>query len=164
MKPFGDGFIKLIKMTIAPLIFCTVVTGIAGMKSMKAVGKVGAMALIYFEIMSTIALVIGLVVINGIKPGVGMDVDPKKLATSGIKKYIGATDTHESPTPAPAVTTAPPPPAATTPPPQAATTPLPQAATTPPPQAAAAPPAAAVPGSASSGATMGAAPPKAPAP
>src|SRR4051812_34664022 len=56
MKPFGDGFIKLIKMTIGPLIFCTVVTGIAGMKSMKAVGRAGGLALIYFEVMSTIAL------------------------------------------------------------------------------------------------------------
>ena len=60
MKPLGDGFIKLIKMMIAPIIFCTVVTGIAGMENMKAVGKTGVLALLYFEIVSTIALVVGL--------------------------------------------------------------------------------------------------------
>jgi aerobic C4-dicarboxylate transport protein len=101
-KPLAEGFIKLIKMTIAPLIFCTVVTGIAGMKSMKAVGRVGVLALLYFEIMSTIALVIGLLVINVIRPGDGMNIDPKKLDTSGIKQYLGAADVHEAPTPAPA--------------------------------------------------------------
>ena len=60
MKPFGDGFIKLIKMIIAPVIFCTVVTGIAGMEDMKKVGKTGGLALLYFEIVSTIALIVGL--------------------------------------------------------------------------------------------------------
>src|SRR6266581_761209 len=64
MKPLGDGFIKLIKMIIAPIIFCTVVTGIAGMEDMKKVGRVGAKALIYFEILSTMALLIGLVVVS----------------------------------------------------------------------------------------------------
>ena len=64
MKPLGDGFVKLIKMIIAPVIFCTVVTGIAGMESMKAVGKTGAIALIYFEVVSTLALIIGLCVVN----------------------------------------------------------------------------------------------------
>ena len=62
MKPLGDGFVKLIKMIIAPVIFCTVVTGIAGMESMKAVGRTGAVALLYFEIVSTIALIIGLII------------------------------------------------------------------------------------------------------
>jgi aerobic C4-dicarboxylate transport protein len=107
-KPLGEGFIKLIKMTIAPLIFCTIVVGIAKMKSLAEVGKVVGVAIIYFEVMSTIALVIGLVVINLVKPGTGMNVDAKKLDTSGIKQYVGAADVHESPTPAPASTSAPP--------------------------------------------------------
>src|SRR4029453_9517145 len=64
MKPLGDGFIKLIKMMIAPIIFCTVVTGIAGMEDMKKVGKTGGLALLYFEVVSTIALLIGLVLVN----------------------------------------------------------------------------------------------------
>ena len=64
MKPLGDGFIKLIKMMIAPIIFCTVVLGIAGMEDMKKVGKTGGLALLYFEVVSTIALVVGLVIVN----------------------------------------------------------------------------------------------------
>lgn len=72
-------------MIIAPVIFCTVVSGIAGMESMKSVGKTGGVALLYFEIVSTIALLIGLVVINIAKPGVGMNVDPTTLDTSGIQ-------------------------------------------------------------------------------
>ena len=88
MKPLGDGFIKLVKMIIAPVIFCTVVSGIAGMESMKSVGKTGGVALLYFEIVSTIALIIGLVVINVWKPGVGMNVDPASLDTTGISKYV----------------------------------------------------------------------------
>src|SRR5690606_31959935 len=88
LKPLGDAFIRLIKMIIAPVIFCTVVSGIAGMESMKSVGKTGGVALLYFEIVSTIALVIGLVVINIVKPGVGMNVDPASLDTSGISKYV----------------------------------------------------------------------------
>ena len=90
MKPFGDGFIKLIKMTIGPLIFCTVVTGIAGMKSMKAVGRAGGLALVYFEVMSTIALLLGLVIVNLVGPGVGMNIDPSKLDTTAIKAFTGA--------------------------------------------------------------------------
>jgi aerobic C4-dicarboxylate transport protein len=90
LKPLGDGFIKLIKMTIAPLIFCTVVTGIAGMKSMKAVGKAGGLALIYFEVMSTVALLLGLVIVNLVGPGVGMNLDPSKLDASGVAAYTGA--------------------------------------------------------------------------
>ena len=88
LYPLGQGFIKLIKMIIAPVIFCTVVSGIAGMESMKSVGKTGGIALLYFEIVSTIALVIGLLVINIAKPGVGMNVDPASLDTAGISKYI----------------------------------------------------------------------------
>ncbi|PTT46191.1 dicarboxylate/amino acid:cation symporter [Aeromonas sp. HMWF016] len=87
MKPLGDGFVKLIKMIIAPVIFCTVVTGIAGMESMKAVGKTGAIALIYFEVVSTIALIIGLCVVNLLQPGAGMNVDPAALDASAIAVY-----------------------------------------------------------------------------
>jgi aerobic C4-dicarboxylate transport protein len=84
MKPFGDAFIKLIKMMIAPVIFCTVVTGIAGVEDMKKVGKTGALALIYFEVLSTVALVVGLVVVNILRPGSGMNVDPRTLDTSSV--------------------------------------------------------------------------------
>ena len=87
MKPLGDGFIKLIKMIIAPIIFCTVVVGIAGMEDMKRVGKTGGLALLYFEVVSTIALVIGLVVVNVLQPGSGMHVDPNTLDTKGIAAY-----------------------------------------------------------------------------
>lgn len=87
MKPLGDGFVKLIKMIIAPVIFCTVVTGIAGMESMKAVGKTGAIALLYFEVVSTIALIIGLCVVNLLQPGAGMNVDPATLDASSISAY-----------------------------------------------------------------------------
>ena len=89
MKPLGDGFIKLIKMIIAPIIFCTVVIGIAGMEDMKKVGKTGGLALLYFEAVSTIALIVGLVVINVVQPGVGMHVDAKSLDTKGIAAYTG---------------------------------------------------------------------------
>ena len=75
MKPLGDGFIKLIKMLIAPIIFCTVVHGIASMEDMKKVGRVGLKALIYFEVVTTLALIIGLIVVNILQPGVGMNVD-----------------------------------------------------------------------------------------
>lgn len=87
MQPLGTAFIKLIKMIIAPIIFCTVVVGIAGMEDMKKVGKTGGYALLYFEIVSTIALVIGLVVINVVKPGVGMHIDPASLDQDSISKY-----------------------------------------------------------------------------
>ncbi|MCV2357663.1 dicarboxylate/amino acid:cation symporter [Paucibacter sp. TC2R-5] len=87
MKPLGDGFIKLIKMIIAPIIFCTVVVGIAGMEDMKKVGKTGGLALLYFEIVSSLALVIGLVVVNVLQPGAGMNVDPAALDTKSIAAY-----------------------------------------------------------------------------
>jgi aerobic C4-dicarboxylate transport protein len=89
LAPLGEGFIKLVKMTIAPLIFCTVVVGIASMKSMKSVGKAGGLALLYFEVASTLALVIGLVVVNVVKPGVGMNVDLAKLDPSKVAKFSG---------------------------------------------------------------------------
>jgi aerobic C4-dicarboxylate transport protein len=87
MKPLGDGFIKLIKMMIAPIIFCTVVTGIAGMEDMKKVGKTGGLALLYFEVVSSIALVVGLVLVNVIGPGHGMNVDPATLDTKSLAAY-----------------------------------------------------------------------------
>ena len=90
MKPLGDGFVKLIKMAIAPIIFCTVVSGIAGMQDMKSVGRTGGMALLYFEIVSTLALVIGLVVVNVVEPGVGMHVNPATLDASSVASYAKA--------------------------------------------------------------------------
>src|SRR5437899_1510249 len=89
MRPLGDGFVKLIKMIIAPIIFCTVVIGIAGMESMKTVGKTGGLALIYFEVVSSIALVVGLIIVNVIQPGAGMNVDPATLDTKSISAYTG---------------------------------------------------------------------------
>ncbi len=87
MKPLGDAFIKLIKMMIAPIIFCTVVVGIAGMEDMKKVGKTGGMALLYFEVVSTLALIIGLIVVNVMQPGVGMNIDVQTLDTKGIAAF-----------------------------------------------------------------------------
>ena len=89
MKPLGDGFIKLIKMMIAPIIFCTVVIGIAGMEDMKKVGKTGGLALLYFEVVSSFALVIGLVLVNVLQPGAGMNVDASTLDTKSIAAYTG---------------------------------------------------------------------------
>ena len=87
MKPLGDAFVKLIKMVIAPVIFCTVVTGIAGMESMKAVGRTGAVALLYFEVVSTAALIIGLIIVNVVQPGAGMNVDPATLDAHAVAVY-----------------------------------------------------------------------------
>ncbi len=87
MKPLGDVFIKAIKMMIAPIIFCTVVVGIAGMEDMKKVGRTGGVALLYFEIVSSIALVVGLLIVNFLQPGVGMHVDVTTLDTKGIAAY-----------------------------------------------------------------------------
>lgn len=87
MKPLGDVFIKLIKMIIAPIIFCTVVSGIAGMENMKTVGKTGGYALLYFEIVSSIALIIGLVIVNWVTPGAGMNIDASTIDTKSIKAY-----------------------------------------------------------------------------
>ena len=91
-KPLGDGFIKLIKMMIAPIIFCTVVTGIAGMENMKAIGKTGALALLYFEIVSSIALIVGLVIVNVVQPGAGMNVDVAKLDAKAVETYAKAAE------------------------------------------------------------------------
>jgi aerobic C4-dicarboxylate transport protein len=90
LQPLADGFIKLIKMLLAPIIFGTVVVGIAKMGSVKEVGRIGAKALIYFEVLSTLALVIGLVVVNVLKPGVGMNVDINTINGSAISSYTQA--------------------------------------------------------------------------
>lgn len=88
LKPLGDAFIKLVKMMIAPVIFCTIVSGIAGMQDTKKVGRVGIKAIIYFEIVTTLALIIGLMVINILKPGHGMNVDPASLDIKSIETYL----------------------------------------------------------------------------
>ena len=87
LKPLGDGFIKLIKMMIAPIIFCTVVHGIASMGELKKLGRIGFKALLYFEIVSTLALIIGLVVVNVVRPGDGFNIDPKTLDHSATDTY-----------------------------------------------------------------------------
>ncbi|MGZ4831406.1 MAG: dicarboxylate/amino acid:cation symporter [Terriglobales bacterium] len=94
MKPLGDGFIKLIKMIIAPIIFCTVVTGIAGMEDMKKVGRVGAKALLYFEVVSTLALAIGLLVVSLVRPGVGMNADVSKLDIRALEAFTTQAHSH----------------------------------------------------------------------
>jgi aerobic C4-dicarboxylate transport protein len=88
LKPFGEGFIKLIKMMIGPVIFCTIVSGIAGMHNAKKVGRVGIKALVYFEVVSTLALIIGLFIVNILKPGVGMNVDPSTLDTKSVENFL----------------------------------------------------------------------------
>ncbi|MFZ3361015.1 MAG: C4-dicarboxylate transporter DctA [Xanthobacteraceae bacterium] len=91
MGPLGDAFIKLIRMLIAPIIFCTVVTGIAHMADMARVGRVAIRALIYFEVMTTVALIVGLVAVNVLKPGAGMNVDVSKLNPSVVEPYVKLT-------------------------------------------------------------------------
>ena len=87
LQPLGDGFIRLIKMLIAPIIFCTVVLGIAGMEDMKKVGKTAGLALLYFEVVSTLALIVGLIIVNLAHPGEGMNIDPKTLSTAAVEQY-----------------------------------------------------------------------------
>jgi aerobic C4-dicarboxylate transport protein len=89
MKPLGDGFIKLIKMMIAPVIFCTVVLGIAGTENLKKVGRTGGLALLYFEVVSTLALIVGLMIVNVLRPGGGMNVDVRTLDASVVSAYAG---------------------------------------------------------------------------
>jgi len=96
LKPLGDGFIALIKMLIAPVIFLTVVLGIAGVSDVKKVGRVGVKAILYFEVVSTIALLIGLAVVNGLQPGTGFNADPATLDASAVAKY--AQQAHEQTT------------------------------------------------------------------
>lgn len=93
LKPLGDAFIKLVKMIIAPVIFLTVVTGIAGMHDLEKVGRVGAKAMIYFLVFSTLALVVGLVIANLVQPGAGLHIDPATLDAKAVEKY--ATQAHE---------------------------------------------------------------------
>ena len=93
MKPLGDGFISLVKMIISPVIFLTVVTGIAGMSDLKKVGRVGAKAMIYFLVFSTLALVVGLVIANLIQPGAGLNIDPATLDPKAVAKYT--TQAHD---------------------------------------------------------------------
>jgi aerobic C4-dicarboxylate transport protein len=96
LKPLGDGFIKLIKMLLAPIIFGTVVTGIAKMGNLKEVGRVGLKALVYFEIVSTMALAIGLVVVNVLQPGVGMNIDASTLDTKSLATYTTAAKSQDA--------------------------------------------------------------------
>jgi aerobic C4-dicarboxylate transport protein len=91
MQPLGDAFIKAIRVLIAPIIFCTVVHGISSMANMAKVGRVALKALIYFEVLTTIALVIGLVAVNIFKPGVGMNVDLSHVDTSTVASYVERT-------------------------------------------------------------------------
>jgi aerobic C4-dicarboxylate transport protein len=93
MGPLGDAFIKLIRMLIAPIIFCTVVTGIAHMANMARIGRVAIKSLIYFEVMTTIALIIGLLAVNILRPGAGMNVDVSKLNPNVVEPYVKLT--HE---------------------------------------------------------------------
>ena len=88
MKPLGDAFIKLVKMIIAPVIFLTVVTGIAGMSNMRAVGRVAGKAMAYFLTFSTLALIIGMIVANTLQPGHGMHIDPASLDASKVTTYV----------------------------------------------------------------------------
>lgn len=88
LKPLGDAFIKLVKMIIAPVIFLTVVTGIAGMNDMKSVGRVAGKAMLYFLLFSTLALVIGMVIANIIQPGAGLNIDPSTLQSAKVSEYV----------------------------------------------------------------------------
>lgn len=87
MKPLGDGFIKVIRMLIAPIVFTTVVVGVARMGDMKEVGRIGLKTLVYFEVITTLALILGLLVVNVLQPGAGMNVDPSALDTRAIETY-----------------------------------------------------------------------------
>src|SRR5438552_8004512 len=87
MKPLGDGFIKLIRMVIAPIIFGTIVVGIAKMGDIKQVGRIGVKALVYFEIVSTLALATGLVIVNLARPGVGVNANPATLDPKAIASF-----------------------------------------------------------------------------
>lgn len=94
LKPLGDGFIKLIKMLIGPIIFFTVVLGVSGMGDMKKLGRVGLKSLVYFEVLSTVALLIGFIVIHLLKPGAGMNVNPATLDTQQLYAYAADAKSH----------------------------------------------------------------------
>ena len=97
MQPLGDGFIKLVKMIIAPVIFLTVATGIAAMSDLKKVGRVAGKAMLYFLVFSTLALVVGMVVSHIVQPGAGMHIDPKTLDTKAVSGYVARPMTRPSP-------------------------------------------------------------------
>ena len=97
MKPLGDGFIKLITMIISLVIFCTVVSGIAGMQDIKKVGRVGGKALIYFEIVSTVALLVGMIIGNVLRPGDGLNVNPATLDAKAVSDYAGQAKAQNAP-------------------------------------------------------------------
>src|SRR5438128_1445819 len=90
MKPFGDAFIKLIRMMIAPIIFATVVVGIASIGDMKKLGRVGIKALLYFEVVTTLALLTGLIVVKVVQPGAGINADAKTLDVKSIQQYTSS--------------------------------------------------------------------------
>ena len=93
MRPLGDGFIKLVKMMIAPIVFCTVVTGIAQTRGMRDVGRIGVRALVLFEVVSTLALLIGLAVVKLLKPGAGISLDAGALDVTSVAAYTTASKT-----------------------------------------------------------------------
>src|ERR1700751_1556285 len=88
MQPLGDAFIKAIRMLIAPIIFCTVVHGVARMADLARVGRVAIKAIVYFEVLTTIALIVGLVAVNILQPGKGMNVDLSHVDTSTVRQYV----------------------------------------------------------------------------
>ncbi len=88
LKPLGDGFIKLVRMMIAPVIFCTIINGISGMQNTGKVGRVGLKAIIYFEVVTTFALIIGLIIVNTLRPGSGMNIDPSTLDAKAVEAYV----------------------------------------------------------------------------
>ncbi len=94
LEPVGTSFVNLIKMVIAPVIFCTVVAGIAGMESMRSVGRIGVKALVYFEILTTIVLVLGLVVVKVVRPGAGVNATPPELSGSAVEYAAQGEDSH----------------------------------------------------------------------
>lgn len=90
LKPLGDAFIKLVKMVIAPVIFLTIVTGIAGMRDIGRVGRVAAKAFGYFLVFSTLALIVGLIIANVVRPGHGLNIDPATLDKGAVAQYAQA--------------------------------------------------------------------------
>ncbi|MGI8821640.1 MAG: dicarboxylate/amino acid:cation symporter [Chthoniobacterales bacterium] len=96
LKPLGDGFIKLVKMIIAPIIFCTVVHGLASMSDLRKLGRIGGKTLLYFEVVSTLALVIGLCVVNVLKPGAGFNINPAALDPQVGRDYAQAAHAHST--------------------------------------------------------------------
>ena len=105
LKPLGDGFIALIRMMIAPIIFCTIVHGIGSMGDLRKVGRIGLKTLVYFEVVSTVALAIGLVVGEVVRPGAGFNLDPTTLDANAVSSYVtrakedGVTRRRSTPTP-----------------------------------------------------------------